>query len=53
VLAAQLGGWLGVLLLGRLFATADALWVAVLIVALGPWLIERWRMRTRRVAQHG
>jgi hypothetical protein len=45
LLAAQIGGWLGLLLLGSLYATANALWVAVLLVAIGPWLIERWRQR--------
>lgn len=45
VLAAQVGGWLGTLLMGRLYATADALWVAALLVAVVPLLAERWRTR--------
>ena len=36
---ALLGGWLGTLLLGTLFATATAIWIAVLGVALLPRLI--------------
>ncbi|HEY7355736.1 MAG TPA: hypothetical protein VH590_04685 [Ktedonobacterales bacterium] len=43
-LAALLGGWIGTLLLGRLFGTPTALWVAILAVAL-PWLVERLRPR--------
>jgi hypothetical protein len=39
-LSALLGGWLGMLLLSKLFGTPAALWVAVLAVFL-PWLIER------------
>jgi uncharacterized membrane protein YeaQ/YmgE (transglycosylase-associated protein family) len=38
-LGALLGGWLGTLLLGTLFATATALWIAVFSVALLPRLI--------------
>ena len=38
-LVALLGGWLGTLLLGTLFATASATWIAVLGVALLPRLI--------------
>jgi uncharacterized membrane protein YeaQ/YmgE (transglycosylase-associated protein family) len=38
-LAALLGGWLGAWVLGGLFATAAALWIAVLGVALLPRLI--------------
>ncbi len=38
-LVALLGGWLGTLLLGTLFATATAIWIAVLGVALLPRLI--------------
>ena len=41
-LAALLGGWLGALLLGRLFGTPAALWVAILAVCLS-WLVERLR----------
>jgi len=47
-LAALLGGWLGALLLGRLFGTPAALWVAILAVFL-PWLVER--VRARRAAK--
>lgn len=35
-LTALLAGWLGVLLLGKFFATPTALWVTVLIVTLLP-----------------
>jgi hypothetical protein len=38
-LVALLGGWLGIWLLGALFATATAIWIAVLGVVLLPWLI--------------
>jgi hypothetical protein len=38
-LVALLGGWLGTWVLGALFATATALWIAVLGVALLPRLI--------------
>jgi len=38
-LVALLGGWLGTWVLGVLFATATALWIAVLGVALLPRLI--------------
>ena len=38
-LGALLGGWLGTLLLSSLFATAAAIWIAVLSVALAPRLI--------------
>ena len=41
-LAALLGGWLGALLLGRLFGTPTALWVAILAVLLA-WLVARLR----------
>lgn len=43
-LAALLGGWLGTWVLGALFATATALWIAVLGVALLPRLIV-WGIR--------
>ncbi|HEY7127044.1 MAG TPA: hypothetical protein VH540_24115 [Ktedonobacterales bacterium] len=46
--AALLGGWLGTLIWGRLFGTPTALWVAVLVVALGPWLFLRLRARIQR-----
>ena len=38
-LLALLGGWLGTWLLGALFATATAIWIAILGVALLPRLI--------------
>ena len=38
-LAALLGGWMGTWVLGSLFATATALWIAVLGVALVPRLL--------------
>ncbi len=38
-LTALLGGWLGTWVFGALFATATALWIAVLGVALLPRLI--------------
>ncbi len=38
-LATLLGGWLGTLVFGTLFATATAIWLAVLGVALLPRLI--------------
>lgn len=34
--AGLVGGWLGVLVYGRYFGLATALWIAVLVVALGP-----------------
>ena len=43
-LVALLGGWLGTWVLGALFATATALWIAVLGVALLPRLIM-WGIR--------
>ena len=46
--AALLGGWLGTLIWGRLFGTPTALWVSVLVVALGPWLFTKLRARTQR-----
>jgi MFS family permease len=51
ILAAQLGGWLGTLLMGRLYGTPDALWVAALLVVVVPLLAERWRARRQRVTQ--
>ena len=44
-LAALLGGWLGAWVLGALFATATALWIAVLGVALLPRLIVLFRKK--------
>jgi uncharacterized membrane protein YeaQ/YmgE (transglycosylase-associated protein family) len=46
-LVALLGGWLGTWVLGALFATATALWIAVLGVALLPRLII-WCAHFRR-----
>ncbi|MFL5660459.1 MAG: GlsB/YeaQ/YmgE family stress response membrane protein [Ktedonobacteraceae bacterium] len=40
-LVALLGGWLGTWLFGALFATATAIWIAVLGVVFLPWLITR------------
>jgi hypothetical protein len=37
-LLALLGGWLGIFLLGIIFATAMAIWVTVAGVTLVPWL---------------
>ena len=51
ILAAQVGGWLGTLLMGRLYGTPDALWVAVLLVVAFPLLAERWRAHRQRAAQ--
>ena len=50
-LVALLGGWLGAWVFGMLFATATAIWIAVLGVALLPRLIV-WghaRLRSRSV----
>ncbi len=47
-LVALLGGWLGAWVLGTLFATATALWVAVLGVALLPRPIT-WCARFLRI----
>ncbi len=51
-LAGLLGGWIGALLLGRLFGTPVALWVAILAVVL-PWLVERLRSRAQSQEQAG
>ncbi len=40
-LAAFCGGWLGILLLGRPFATVLALLIAVIGVVCIPWLLPR------------
>ncbi|HEY7348498.1 MAG TPA: hypothetical protein VH599_09315 [Ktedonobacterales bacterium] len=45
-LAGLLGGWVGTLLLSKLFGTPTALWVAVLAVFLA-WLVDRLRSRAR------
>ena len=50
-LVTLLGGWLGTWLFGALFATAVAIWIAVLGVALLPRLIiwcQAWLQRPRR-----
>ncbi len=47
VLTALLGGWLGAWLLSALFATATAVWVAVLGVSLLPRLITWCSARLR------
>lgn len=39
---ALLGGWLGTLLLGRLYGTPTALWVGILGVVAVPWLWARY-----------
>lgn len=48
-LVALAAGWLGVLLTERFFATALALWVTILCVAILPrashWLYARWHTR--------
>lgn len=41
-LTAFCGGWLGILLLGRPFATVMALWIAVVGVVCIPWLLSRF-----------
>ena len=46
-LVALLGGWLGTWILGALFATATALWIAVLGVVLLPRLMT-WFVHLRR-----
>lgn len=43
------GGWLGTLLLGRLYGTPTALWVGILGVVVAPWLWARFR-RSRNTA---
>ncbi len=45
IMTALAGGWLGALLLGKLLASAVALWVCVLCVALLPPLIGRFQKR--------
>ncbi|HZR44852.1 MAG TPA: hypothetical protein VFB12_32365 [Ktedonobacteraceae bacterium] len=40
-IAASCGGWIGVLLLGRYFATAMALWVAVAGIVSVCWGVSR------------
>jgi len=45
IVAALAGGWLGTLLLGKLLASAVAVWVCVLCVALVPPPIGRLQKR--------
>lgn len=52
-LAALLGGWLGTWLLSSLFATATAIWIAVLGVALLPWLITWCRTQVQKPRRQG
>ncbi len=43
-LAGLLGGWLGVVVFGRLYSVATALWVSALCAVALPWLAQRgWR----------
>lgn len=51
LVAALASGWLGTLLLGKLLASAVALWVCVLCVALAPTLIGRFQKPARRATQ--
>lgn len=51
IVAALAGGWLGMLLLGKLLASAVALWVCVLCVALVPPLVGRFQKPTRRATR--
>jgi hypothetical protein len=44
--AAVVGGWLGIVVFGRLFSTATALWVSALCAMLLPWLLQRGYRRT-------
>ena len=41
--AALAGGWLGALLLGRIFGTMAALWIAVVAVVAAPLITARLR----------
>lgn len=45
IISALAGGWIGALLLGKLLASAVALWVCVLCVALLPPLVGRIQKR--------
>jgi hypothetical protein len=49
-LAGLLGGWLGTILLGKLFGTPEAIWIAILAVVL-PSLVERLRARVQSRAE--
>src|SRR5262245_26996971 len=46
-----LGGWLGALLLSRLYGMATALWIAALVVVAAPWLSTR--LLSRRAVSPG
>lgn len=48
---ALVGGMLGWLVFGRYFATPTALWVAVLVVTVGPWLGAQMQRRLGDAAQ--
>ncbi len=50
VAGAVVGGLLGWLVFGRFFATPTAVWVAVLTVTSGPWLVVCLRDRRRGAA---
>jgi hypothetical protein len=41
-------GWLGVLLLGRLFSIATALWITIAAVIILPWIIVRVQTNSKR-----
>lgn len=41
-------GWLGVLLLGRLFSIATALWITIAAVIILPWIIVRVQTNRKR-----
>jgi len=45
-LTSLIGGWLGVLVFGRLYGLPTALWVSVLGATLLPWAIQRLRWPT-------
>lgn len=45
IISALAGGWIGALLLGKLLASAVALWVCVLCVALVPAIIGKLQKR--------
>ena len=49
IVAALAGGWLGVLLLGHLLASAMALWVCVLCVVLVPGIVG-WMQQANKGA---
>ena len=47
-IVALCSGWLGVLLLGRLFSIATALWITIAAVIILPWIIVRVQTNFRR-----